>query len=90
MNLVTARCDDAAAAAQCGKPASIWLRPTGSPIGEASARAFSIISPWPYPRPETRYLQIPFVLHWSEVTASCFLEIGYAERVLSGAGDIER
>jgi ribulose-5-phosphate 4-epimerase/fuculose-1-phosphate aldolase len=29
-------------------------------------------------------------LHWSEVTASCFLEIGYDERVLSGAGDIER
>jgi ribulose-5-phosphate 4-epimerase/fuculose-1-phosphate aldolase len=42
--------------------------------------------------PETgdRYLQIPFALHWSEVTASCFLEIGYDERVLSGAGDIER
>lgn len=42
--------------------------------------------------PETgdRYLQIPFVLHWSEVTASCFLEIGYDERMLSGAGDNER
>jgi hypothetical protein len=87
MNLVSARCDDAAAAAQCSKPASIWLRPTGSPIGEASARAFSIISPWPYPRPATVICQSR---SRCEVTASCLLEIGYDERVLSGAGDIER
>jgi ribulose-5-phosphate 4-epimerase/fuculose-1-phosphate aldolase len=42
------------------------------------------------PGTDDRYLQIPFGLHWSEVTASCFMEIGYDERVLSGAGDVER
>ena len=37
-----------------------------------------------------RYLQIPYGLHWSEVTAGCFLEVGYDGRVLSGAGEAER
>ena len=37
-----------------------------------------------------RYLQIPFGLHWSEVTASCLMEVGYDGRLLSGAGDIEQ
>lgn len=40
------------------------------------------------PGTDDRYLQIPFGLHWSEVTASCFMEIGYNGRVSSGAGDI--
>src|SRR4029077_3021025 len=36
------------------------------------------------------YYQIPFGLHWSEVTASCFMEVGYDGTRLSGEGDIER
>jgi ribulose-5-phosphate 4-epimerase/fuculose-1-phosphate aldolase len=37
-----------------------------------------------------RYFQIPFGLHWSEVTASSILEVGYDGRVLSGQGEAER
>jgi ribulose-5-phosphate 4-epimerase/fuculose-1-phosphate aldolase len=36
------------------------------------------------------YYQIPFGMHWSEVTASCFMEIGYDGTRLSGEGEIER
>jgi ribulose-5-phosphate 4-epimerase/fuculose-1-phosphate aldolase len=42
------------------------------------------------PGADDRYLQIPFGLHWAEVTASCLLEVGYDGRLLSGTGDIER
>src|ERR1700690_1362517 len=31
------------------------------------------------PGANNRYYQIPFGLHWSEVTASCFMEVGYDE-----------
>jgi len=37
-----------------------------------------------------RYYQIPFGLHWSEVTASCFMEVGYDGTHKSGTGEIER
>jgi ribulose-5-phosphate 4-epimerase/fuculose-1-phosphate aldolase len=37
-----------------------------------------------------RYYQIPFGLHWSEVTASCLVEVGYDGRVLRGQGEVER
>jgi ribulose-5-phosphate 4-epimerase/fuculose-1-phosphate aldolase len=37
-----------------------------------------------------RYYQIPFGLHWSEVTASCFMEVGYDGSLLAGSGEIER
>ena len=37
-----------------------------------------------------RYYQIPFGLHWSEVTASSFMEGGYDGQRLSGEGEIER
>jgi ribulose-5-phosphate 4-epimerase/fuculose-1-phosphate aldolase len=37
-----------------------------------------------------RYYQIPFGLHWSEVTASCLMEVGYDGRVLRGQGEVER
>jgi ribulose-5-phosphate 4-epimerase/fuculose-1-phosphate aldolase len=37
-----------------------------------------------------RYLQIPFGLHWSEVTASSLIEVDFAGRVLKGAGEVER
>jgi len=37
-----------------------------------------------------RYYQIPFGLHWSEVTASCFMEVGYDGTLLAGQGEIEQ
>lgn len=42
------------------------------------------------PGTDDRYYQIPFGLHWSEVTASCFMEIGYDGTRLAGEGEIER
>jgi ribulose-5-phosphate 4-epimerase/fuculose-1-phosphate aldolase len=42
------------------------------------------------PAVSDRYLQLPFGLHWSEATASSFLEIGYDGRLLHGKGEIER
>src|ERR1700759_5293630 len=38
-----------------------------------------------------RYYQIPFGTHWSEVTASCFMEVGIDDGLVKrGAGDVER
>ena len=38
-----------------------------------------------------RYYQIPFGMHWSEVRASSFMEVGIDDgRVKRGAGDVER
>jgi ribulose-5-phosphate 4-epimerase/fuculose-1-phosphate aldolase len=38
-----------------------------------------------------RYLQMPFGLHWSEVTASCFMEVAYEDgRILKGEGRVQR
>src|SRR6202140_1757779 len=42
------------------------------------------------PGRDDRYYQIPFGLHWSEVTASVLMEVGYDGAVLSGAGEVER
>jgi len=42
------------------------------------------------PGTNDRYYQIPFGLYWSEVTASCFMEVGYDGTRLSGEGEIER
>ena len=42
------------------------------------------------PGTEDRYYQIPFGLHWSEVTASCFMEVGYDGKLLAGEGHIEQ
>jgi len=42
------------------------------------------------PGRDDRYYQIPFGLHWAEVTASCLLEVGYDGEVLSGEGEAER
>jgi ribulose-5-phosphate 4-epimerase/fuculose-1-phosphate aldolase len=42
------------------------------------------------PGRDDRYYQIPFGLHWSEVTASCFMEVGYDGTLLAGEGEIER
>ncbi len=42
------------------------------------------------PGANDRYYQIPFGLHWSEVTASCFMEVGYDGALKSGEGLIER
>jgi ribulose-5-phosphate 4-epimerase/fuculose-1-phosphate aldolase len=38
-----------------------------------------------------RYYQIPFGMHWSEVTASSFMEVGLDDgKVKRGTGDVER
>jgi ribulose-5-phosphate 4-epimerase/fuculose-1-phosphate aldolase len=42
------------------------------------------------PGTDDRYYQIPFGLHWSEVNASCFMEVGYDGTLLAGEGEIER
>jgi ribulose-5-phosphate 4-epimerase/fuculose-1-phosphate aldolase len=39
-------------------------------------------------RPD-RYYQVPFGLHWSEVTASCLMEVSYDGQVLNGSGEVE-
>jgi ribulose-5-phosphate 4-epimerase/fuculose-1-phosphate aldolase len=36
-----------------------------------------------------RYYQIPFGLHWSEVTANCLMEVDYEGRVVRGEGEVE-
>ena len=41
------------------------------------------------PGVDGRYYQIPFGTHWSEVTASCFMEVSYAGAVLAGEGHVE-
>jgi ribulose-5-phosphate 4-epimerase/fuculose-1-phosphate aldolase len=43
------------------------------------------------PGQSDRYYQIPFGTHWSEVTASCFMEVGIDDgAVKRGEGDVER
>jgi len=37
-----------------------------------------------------RYYQIPFGLHWSEISASTFMEVDFAGQVRSGKGSVER
>ncbi|MFB6453421.1 class II aldolase/adducin family protein [Bradyrhizobium tunisiense] len=37
-----------------------------------------------------RFLVIPFGLHWSEVTASSFVEVGHDGKILKGQGEVER
>ena len=37
-----------------------------------------------------RFLVNPFGLYWSEVTASCLIEVGHDGKVLSGEGECER
>jgi ribulose-5-phosphate 4-epimerase/fuculose-1-phosphate aldolase len=40
---------------------------------------------------DDRYYQIPFGMHWSEVTASSFMEVGIDDgKVKRGEGDVER
>ena len=41
------------------------------------------------PGTNDRYYQIPFGLHWSEVTASCFMEVGYDGERKAGEGEVE-
>jgi ribulose-5-phosphate 4-epimerase/fuculose-1-phosphate aldolase len=43
------------------------------------------------PGSSDRYYQIPFGTHWSEVTASCFMEVGIDDgEVKRGEGEVER
>ncbi len=37
-----------------------------------------------------RYFQIPFGMHWSEVSASSFMTVGYDGTLLAGSDEIER
>jgi ribulose-5-phosphate 4-epimerase/fuculose-1-phosphate aldolase len=41
------------------------------------------------PGTNDRYYQIPFGLHWSEVTASSFMEVGYDGERKAGEGEVE-
>lgn len=42
------------------------------------------------PGTDDRYYQIPFGMHWSEVTATSFMEVSYDGTVLKGEGELER
>ena len=42
------------------------------------------------PGTDDRYYQIPFGLHWSEITATCVMEVGYNGERLAGDGEIEQ
>jgi ribulose-5-phosphate 4-epimerase/fuculose-1-phosphate aldolase len=42
------------------------------------------------PGTSDRYFQIPFGMHWSEVSASSFMTVGYDGTLLAGSGEIER
>ncbi len=42
------------------------------------------------PNTDDRYYQIPFGLHWSEVSASSFMEVSFDGEVLVGEGEVER
>jgi ribulose-5-phosphate 4-epimerase/fuculose-1-phosphate aldolase len=42
------------------------------------------------PGMDDRYFQIPFGMHWSEVSASSFLTVGYDGTLIAGSGEIER
>ncbi|HUS95928.1 MAG TPA: class II aldolase/adducin family protein [Hyphomicrobiaceae bacterium] len=42
------------------------------------------------PGTDDRYYQIPFGTHWSEVTASCFMEVAWDGTLLRGEGEVER
>src|ERR1043165_9494772 len=43
------------------------------------------------PGASDRYYQIPCGMHWSEVTASCFMEVGIDDgKVRRGEGEVER
>ncbi len=37
-----------------------------------------------------RFLLIPFGIHWSEVTASSLMEVGYDGQIFAGEGEVER
>ena len=60
-----------------GRRASTSPRPTGSRSCTGFRRGSSTTSPSPCREREIGTLQIPFGLHWSEVTASTFMEIGF-------------
>lgn len=42
------------------------------------------------PGKNDRYYQIPFGTHWSEVTASCFMEVSYDGELMRGEGEVEQ
>ena len=90
MRLVSARREDAAA--NCAARQARVDLAAAHRLAEMQGFSEGIFNHFTLAVPDTddRYLQIPFGLHWSEVTASCFMEVGYDGRVSSGSGDIER
>lgn len=42
------------------------------------------------PGTDDRYYQIPFGTHWSEVNASCFMEVNWDGELVRGEGEVER
>ena len=42
------------------------------------------------PGTSDRYFQIPFGMHWSEVSASSFMTVGYDGTLIAGSGEVER
>lgn len=42
------------------------------------------------PGTDDRYYQIPFGTHWSEVTASTFMEVNWDGEIVRGEGEVER
>ena len=89
MRLVSARRKDSAA------DSAVWRAPVDLAAAHrlADIQGFSegIFNHFTFAAAGTddRCLQIPFGLHWSAVTASCFMEIGDDGQVLSGTAGIE-
>jgi ribulose-5-phosphate 4-epimerase/fuculose-1-phosphate aldolase len=92
VRLVSARCEDAAATSAASHArvdlAAAYRLADRQGFGEGIFNHFTLATP----DTDDRYLQIPFGLHWSEVTASCFTEdprieaigqteIGFLDRV---------
>src|SRR5215831_12802126 len=85
MRLVSARQDDAATDAAAWQ-ARVDLA-AAHRLAEMQGFSEGIFNHFTLAVPGTddRYLQIPFGLHWSEVTASCFMEIGDDGQMLAGS-----
>src|SRR5260370_4963447 len=87
MRLVSARREDTAATSPAW-PARVDLA-AAHRLAEMQGFSEGIFNHFTLAVPGTDdpYLQIPFGLYWSAVTARCFLEIVYDERVSICAGD---
>src|SRR5438045_486993 len=74
-----------------GRRVSIWRLRTGWPSCTVSAEGIFNHLTLVVPGHSDRYYQIPFGMHWSEVTASSFMEVGIEDgKIRRGAGEVER